>query len=70
MVGIRAAAPVSALVASHTSTASRCELFWVLVISLYFHSKKNTMSDQLKEFDNETGCPKCGSGIISPIKYT
>ena len=44
--------------------------FGALVISLYFHLKKNTMSDQLKEFDNETGCPKCGSGIISPVKYT
>lgn len=28
------------------------------------------MPDQLNEFVNETGCPKCGSGIISPVKYT
>ncbi len=28
------------------------------------------MADQLDEFNNETGCPKCGSGIISPVKYT
>ena len=28
------------------------------------------MTDQLTEFSNETGCPKCGSGIITPVKYT
>jgi predicted Zn-ribbon and HTH transcriptional regulator len=28
------------------------------------------MSDQLNEFNNESGCPKCGSGLISPVKYT
>jgi len=28
------------------------------------------MADQLNEFTNETGCPKCGSGIVSPVKYT
>lgn len=28
------------------------------------------MADQLNEFSNETGCPKCGSGLISPVKYT
>lgn len=28
------------------------------------------MSDQLNEFANETGCPKCGSGIVSPVRYT
>lgn len=28
------------------------------------------MIDQLKEFSNENGCPKCGSDIVSPVKYT
>jgi uncharacterized protein (DUF983 family) len=28
------------------------------------------MSDQLNEFVHEDGCPKCGSGIISPVKFT
>lgn len=28
------------------------------------------MTDQLNDFSNESGCPKCGSGIISPVKYT
>jgi C4-type Zn-finger protein len=28
------------------------------------------MQDQLNEFSNETGCPKCGNKIITPVKYT
>jgi hypothetical protein len=28
------------------------------------------MADQLNEFSTETGCPKCGSGIVTPVKYT
>lgn len=28
------------------------------------------MADQLNEFTNETGCPKCGSDIVSPVRYT
>ena len=28
------------------------------------------MIDQLKEFSNETGCPKCGSELVTPVKYT
>ena len=28
------------------------------------------MADQLNEFSNETGCPKCGSGLITTVKYT
>ncbi len=28
------------------------------------------MQDQLNDFTNETGCPKCGSKIITPVKYT
>lgn len=28
------------------------------------------MQDQLNEFTNETGCPKCGSKILTPVKYT
>ncbi|MGC4102736.1 hypothetical protein [Ferruginibacter sp.] len=28
------------------------------------------MADQLNEFTNENGCPKCGSGLVTPVKYT
>lgn len=28
------------------------------------------MPDQLNEFTNENGCPKCGSKIISKVRYT
>lgn len=28
------------------------------------------MTDQLSEFSNESGCPKCGSLFIQPVKYT
>ncbi|MEP7237767.1 MAG: hypothetical protein ABI685_07880 [Ferruginibacter sp.] len=28
------------------------------------------MQDQLNDFSNETGCPKCGSKTITPVKYT
>ncbi len=28
------------------------------------------MSDQLNEFSTETGCPKCGSPLVTPVKYT
>jgi transposase-like protein len=28
------------------------------------------MQDQLNEFLNETGCPKCGSKAISKVGYT
>lgn len=28
------------------------------------------MADQLNEFSTETGCPKCGSKIVSKVKYT
>lgn len=28
------------------------------------------MKDQLNEFTNETGCPKCGSKEISKVGYT
>ena len=28
------------------------------------------MIDQLNQFANETGCPKCGSALVKPVKYT
>jgi len=28
------------------------------------------MTDQLVEFSNENGCPKCGSESVSPVRYT
>ena len=28
------------------------------------------MTDQLNEFSSEAGCPKCNSGLVSPVKYT
>ncbi len=28
------------------------------------------MQDQLNEFTNETGCPKCGGKALSKVKYT
>ena len=28
------------------------------------------MTDQLSEFTNKNGCPKCGSTLISAVKYT
>ena len=28
------------------------------------------MADQLNEFSNEAGCPKCGNTLVSPVKYT
>jgi len=28
------------------------------------------MQDQLNEFSNETGCPKCGSKTLTKVKYT
>ncbi|WP_460557715.1 hypothetical protein [Ferruginibacter profundus] len=28
------------------------------------------MPDQLQEFNNENGCPKCGSESVSPVRYT
>ena len=28
------------------------------------------MQDKLNEFSNENGCPKCGSKIITPVKFT
>jgi len=28
------------------------------------------MQDQLNEFNNETGCPKCGGKSISKVKFT
>lgn len=28
------------------------------------------MTDQLSEFSGETGCPKCGSQSVTPVKYT
>lgn len=28
------------------------------------------MQDQLNEFSNDTGCPKCGSKAISKVGYT
>jgi DNA-directed RNA polymerase subunit RPC12/RpoP len=28
------------------------------------------MNDELNAFSSEAGCPKCGSGIVSPVKYT
>ena len=27
------------------------------------------MTDQLSEFSNETGCPKCGSPLVTSVKY-
>jgi C4-type Zn-finger protein len=28
------------------------------------------MSDRLNEFNTKTGCPKCGSPLITLVKYT
>ena len=28
------------------------------------------MADQLTEFSNEEGCPKCGSKMVTKVKYT
>lgn len=28
------------------------------------------MMDQLTEFSNGTGCPKCGSELVTPVRYT
>ncbi|MFN8243631.1 MAG: hypothetical protein U0X40_06210 [Ferruginibacter sp.] len=28
------------------------------------------MTDLLKQFENEKGCPKCGSLYVEPVKYT
>ena len=28
------------------------------------------MADQLTEFSNQMGCPKCGAESVSPVKYT
>jgi transposase-like protein len=28
------------------------------------------MADQLSEFSNEEGCPKCASKIVTKVKYT
>lgn len=28
------------------------------------------MADQLNEFTNENGCPKCGSESVSAVRYT
>jgi len=28
------------------------------------------MADQLNEFTNEKGCPKCGSESVSAVRYT
>ncbi len=28
------------------------------------------MTDQLNEFTNENGCPKCGSKILTKVRYT
>lgn len=27
-------------------------------------------TDTLSEFSNDDGCPKCGSGLVTPVKYT
>lgn len=28
------------------------------------------MTDQLKDILTDTGCPKCGSPLVQPVKYT
>lgn len=28
------------------------------------------MADQLSEFSNDEGCPKCGSKMVTKVKYT
>lgn len=30
----------------------------------------NFMSDQLNDIFHETGCPKCGSPLTEPVKFT
>ncbi|MEP7256694.1 MAG: hypothetical protein ABI666_13025 [Ferruginibacter sp.] len=28
------------------------------------------MADQLNDISTDTGCPKCGSPLVQPVKYT
>ncbi len=28
------------------------------------------MADHLNEYSGESGCPKCGNALVSPVKYT